>query len=193
VNSLCVFCGSQAGASPAYAEAATVVGRALAGRGWTLVYGGGRVGLMGILADAALAAGGKVIGVIPAALATREVAHQRLTGLEIVGSMHERKARMAELADGFLALPGGIGTLEEWFEAWTWSQLGIHPKPCGLLNVAGYYDPLLAFLDRMTGERFLASGHRALAIVDEEAERLLDRLTAFQPPVVPRWISAPEP
>jgi uncharacterized protein (TIGR00730 family) len=193
VNSLCVFCGSQAGASPAYAEAATLTGRALAGRGWTLVYGGGRVGLMGTLADAALAAGGKVIGIIPAALATREVAHQRLTGLEIVDSMHERKARMAELADGFLALPGGIGTLEEWFEAWTWSQLGIHPKPCGLLNVAGYYDPLLAFLDRMTDERFLASGHRALAVVDEEIERLLDRLTAFEPPLVPRWISAPEP
>lgn len=193
MNSLCVFCGSQPGASPAYAEAATLVGRALAGRGWTLVYGGGRVGLMGTLADAALAAGGKVIGVIPAALVRREVAHQRVTGLEVVGSMHERKARMAELADGFLALPGGIGTLEEWFEAWTWSQLGIHPKPCGLLNVAGYYDPLLAFLDRMTGERFLSSGHRAMAIVDEEIERLLDRLAAYQPPPVPRWISAPEP
>jgi uncharacterized protein (TIGR00730 family) len=192
VNSLCVFCGSQPGASPAYAEAATLVGRALAGRGWTLVYGGGRVGLMGILADAALAAGGKVIGVIPAALARREVAHQRVTDLEVVDSMHERKARMAELADGFLALPGGIGTLEEWFEAWTWSQLGIHPKPCGLLNVAGYYDPLLAFLDRMTEERFLSSGHRAMAIVDEESERLLDRLAAYQPPAVPRWISAPE-
>jgi uncharacterized protein (TIGR00730 family) len=192
VNSLCVFCGSQPGASPAYAEAAALVGRALAGRGWTLVYGGGRVGLMGILADAALAAGGKVIGVIPAALARREVAHQRVTDLEVVDSMHERKARMAELADGFLALPGGIGTLEEWFEAWTWSQLGIHPKPCGLLNVAGYYDPLLAFLDRMTEERFLSSGHRAMAIVDEESERLLDRLAAYQPPAVPRWISAPE-
>jgi len=193
VNSLCVFCGSQPGASPAYAEAATRVGRALAGRGWTMVYGGGRVGLMGILADAALAAGGKVIGVIPAALAQREVAHQRVTGLEVVGSMHERKARMAELADGFLALPGGIGTLEEWFEAWTWSQLGIHPKPCGLLNVAGYYDPLLAFLDSMTDERFLSSGHRAMAIVDDEVEPLLDRLAAYQPPAVPRWISAPEP
>jgi uncharacterized protein (TIGR00730 family) len=193
VNSLCVFCGSQAGASPAYAEAATVVGRALAGRGWTLVYGGGRVGLMGTVADAALAAGGRVIGVIPAALAHREVAHQRVTELEVVGSMHERKARMAELADGFLALPGGIGTLEEWFEAWTWSQLGIHPKPCGLLNVAGYYDPLLAFLDRMTSERFLSPGHRALAVVDEETERLLDRLAAYQPPPVPRWIGAPEP
>lgn len=192
MNSLCVFCGSQPGASPAYAEAAALVGRALAGRGWTLVYGGGRVGLMGILADAALAAGGKVIGVIPAALARREVAHQRVTDLEVVDSMHERKARMAELADGFLALPGGIGTLEEWFEAWTWSQLGIHPKPCGLLNVAGYYDPLLAFLDRMTEERFLSSGHRAMAIVDEESERLLDRLAAYQPPAVPRWISAPE-
>jgi uncharacterized protein (TIGR00730 family) len=193
VNSLCVFCGSQAGASPTYAEAATAVGRALAGRGWTLVYGGGRVGLMGTLADAALAAGGKVIGVIPAALAAREVAHGRLTGLEVVGSMHERKARMAGLADGFRALPGGIGTLEEWFEAWTWSQLGIHPKPCGLLNVAGYYDPLLAFLDRMTGERFLSSGHRALAVVDEAIEPLLDRLVAAQPPAVPRWIGAPEP
>ncbi len=193
MNSLCVFCGSQAGASPTYAEAATAVGRALAGRGWTLVYGGGRVGLMGTLADAALAAGGKVIGVIPAALADRELAHEDLTGLEVVASMHERKARMSALADGFIALPGGIGTLEELFEVWTWSQLGIHPKPCGLLNVAGYYDPLLAFLDRMTGERFLSPGHRALAVVDEEIERLLDRLAAYQPPAVPRWIGAPEP
>ena len=192
MNSLCVFCGSNPGASPAYAEAAARLGRTLAKRGLTLVYGGGRVGLMGVVADAALAAGGKVVGVIPEALATRELAHGGLSDLQVVGSMHDRKARMSELSDGFIALPGGIGTLEEWFEVWTWSQLGFQPKPCGLLNVAGYYDPLLAFLDRMTGERFLASRHRAMAIVDQEIERLLDRLTAFEPPVVPRWISAPE-
>jgi uncharacterized protein (TIGR00730 family) len=192
LNSLCVFCGSSSGASPAYAEAASRFGRAAAGRGLTLIYGGGRVGLMGIVADAALAAGGTVIGVIPEALATRELAHAGVTELRVVASMHERKAMMSELADGFLALPGGIGTLEEWFEVWTWSQLGFQPKPCGLLNVAGYFDPLLAFLDHMTAERFLTAVHRSMAIVDDQPERLLDRLASYQPPRARKWIDADE-
>jgi len=192
VNSLCVFCGSNSGTSPAYAEAAAGLGRALVRRGLTLVYGGGQVGLMGVIADAALEAGGRVIGVIPEALATRELAHPRVTEMRVVGSMHERKALMSELSDGFLALPGGIGTLEEWFEVWTWSQLGFQPKPCGLLNVAGYYDHLLAFLDHMTGERFLTPIHRSMAIVDEDPERLLDRLSSYQPPQARKWIGALE-
>lgn len=192
MHSLCVFCGSNPGASPAYAEAAARLGRAVAERGMTLVYGGGRVGLMGVVASAALAAGGKVIGVIPEALATAELAHGGLTELHVVGSMHERKARMSELAGGFLALPGGIGTLEEWFEVWTWSQLGFHPKPCGLLNVAGYYDHLLAFLDHVTAERFLNETHRAMAIVGDDPELLLDRLAVWQPPRARKWIEAEE-
>jgi uncharacterized protein (TIGR00730 family) len=192
LNSLCVFCGSNPGASPAYAEAAAQLGRIVAERGMTLVYGGGRVGLMGVVAGAALAAGGRVIGVIPQALATLELAHGGLTELQVVGSMHERKARMSELSDGFLALPGGIGTLEEWFEVWTWSQLGFHPKPCGLLNVAGYYDHLLAFLDHVTAERFLNEAHRAMAIVGDDPGLLLDRLAAWQPPRARKWIEAEE-
>jgi uncharacterized protein (TIGR00730 family) len=192
VHSLCVFCGSNPGASPAYAEAAAHLGQTLATRGLNLVYGGGRVGLMGVVADAALAAGGTVTGVIPEALATRELAHAGLSDLQVVGSMHERKARMSELADGFIALPGGIGTLEEWFEVWTWSQLGFQPKPCGLLNVAGYYDHLLAFLDHMTAERFLTDIHRGMAVVDDDPERLLDRLAAWQPPRARKWIDAAE-
>jgi uncharacterized protein (TIGR00730 family) len=182
LHSLCVFCGSHSGASPAYGEAAARLGRALAGRGLRLVYGGGHVGLMGVVADAALAAGGEVIGVIPAALVDRELAHEDLTGLEVVASMHERKARMSALADGFIALPGGIGTLEELFEVWTWSQLGLQLKPCALLNAAGYYDHLLAFLDHMTGERFLSPFHRGMLIVDDDPERLLDRLAAWRSP-----------
>ncbi len=192
MNSLCVFCGSNPGASPVYGDAAARLGRTLARRGLTLVYGGGRVGLMGVVADAALAAGGKVIGVIPEALATRELAHAGLTDLQVVGSMHERKARMSELADGFLALPGGIGTLEEWFEVWTWSQLGFQPKPCGLLEVAGYYRHLLAFLDHMTAQRFLSEPHRAMAIVDDDPERLLDRLAAYRPTAGRKWIGPEE-
>lgn len=188
MKSLCVFCGSNAGASPDYARAATRVGTLLAERGITLVYGGGHVGLMGILADAALAAGGKVIGVIPRALEAREVAHTGLTELRVVGSMHERKALMSELADGFLALPGGIGTMEEWFEVWTWGQLGIHPKPLGMLNVAGYYDHLLAFFDRMVADGFLSGAHRAMAIVGDGGETLLDRLAEYVPPRTEKWL-----
>lgn len=189
---ICVFCGSNPGADRAYAEAAAELGRTLAGRGITLVYGGGRVGLMGVLADATLASGGRVTGVIPEALAAKELAHDGLTELRVVGSMHERKALMSELSNGFIALPGGIGTLEEWFEVWTWSQLGFQPKPCGMLNVAGYYDHLLAFLDHMAAERFLAPDHRSMAIVEERADLLLDRLASWQPPRATKWIDRAE-
>lgn len=185
---VCVFCGSSPGSRPVYGETAARLGRLLAGRGLGLVYGGGSVGLMGIAADAALAAGGEVIGVIPHALVVREVGHTGLSDLRVVDTMHERKALMAELSDGFLALPGGIGTLEEWFEVWTWGQLGLHGKPFGLLNVAGYYDPLLAMLDQMVGERFLRDTHRAMVLVDDDPERLLDRLAAYTPPRVEKWI-----
>lgn len=189
---ICVFCGSSPGADAAYAEAAADLGRTLAKRGLGLVYGGGHVGLMGVLANAALAAGGRVTGVIPEALAAKELAHKGLTDLVVVASMHERKALMSELSDAFIALPGGIGTLEEWFEVWTWSQLGFQPKPCGMLNVAGYYGHLLAFLDHMTTERFLSPPHRSMAIVEERADRLLDRLASYQPPHATKWIDRAE-
>ena len=192
MKSVCVFCGSSRGASPVYAEAAVHLGRAVAARGLTLVYGGGHVGLMGVVADAALAAGGRVVGVIPQALEAKELAHLSLTELRVVGSMHERKALMSELADGFIALPGGVGTLEEWFEVWTWSQLGIQRKPCGLLNVAGYYDHLLAFLDHVTAERFLAADHRAMVLVEEDAGRLLDRLAGYRHPYTEKWLDRSE-
>ena len=147
LNSICVFCGSNPGNHPAYGEAALALGRTIAGRGLTLVYGGAEVGLMGQVADAALSAGGDVVGIIPQALVDKEIAHRRLTRLETVSSMHERKARMAELSDGFVNLPGGTGTLEEMFEVWTWGQLGFHDKPIAVLNVRGFYDQLLGFLD----------------------------------------------
>ncbi|HSN85520.1 MAG TPA: TIGR00730 family Rossman fold protein [Thermoanaerobaculia bacterium] len=188
MKALCVFCGSNPGASPDYARAAARMGALLAERGLTLIYGGGHVGLMGVLADAALKAGGRVIGVIPEALEAREVAHTGLTELRVVRSMHERKALMSELADGFIALPGGIGTMEEWFEVWTWGQLGIHPKPLGMLNVAGYYDHLLAFFDRMVADGFLPQAHRSMAIVGEDGGILLDRLATYVPPRTEKWL-----
>jgi hypothetical protein len=189
---ICVFCGSSRGSRPAYAEAARQVGAELARRGIGLVYGGGRVGLMGILADAALAAGGEVIGVIPAALLAWEVAHANLTELQVVGSMHDRKARMAELSDAFVALPGGYGTLEEFCEVLTWSQLGLHRKACGLLNVERYYDPLLALLDHAVAERFVRPDHRALVLEATEPDLLLDRLASYEPPVLEKWIDRDE-
>lgn len=179
---VCVFCGSSAGTRPAYAEAARATGRLIAERGLGLVYGGGEVGLMGIVANAALAAGGEVIGVIPEALTRMEVGHPNLTELHVVATMHERKALMAELSDGFVALPGGIGTLEELFEVWTWGQLGIHRKPLGFLDVEGYYEPLHAFLDHSVAEGFLKDRHRAMTAVDSDPAALLDRLAAYQPP-----------
>ena len=188
MNTICVYCGSSPGRDPAYAAAAHAVGRLLAETGRTLVYGGGHVGLMGAVADAALAAGGKVIGVIPRALEEKELAHDGLTELRVVGSMHERKAIMADLADGFLALPGGLGTLEELFETWTWGQLGLHAKPYGLLNVAGFYDPLLALVDHMVDERFVGPAHRELLLVDSAPERLLERMAAHHVASLPRWL-----
>ena len=185
---ICVFCGSSMGNRPAYAEAAAALGRLLAGRGLGLVYGGGNVGLMGVMADAALAAGGEVIGVIPEALMKWEVGHLDLTQLHVVGSMHERKARMAELADAFIALPGGIGTMEELFEVWTWAQLGLHPKPLGFLDAEGYYNHLHAFLDHMAAEGFLRDRHRAMVAVDDDPARLLDAFAAYAPPEVVRVI-----
>jgi uncharacterized protein (TIGR00730 family) len=173
---LCVFCGSQTGVRPEYADAARTLGQALARRGIELVYGGGHVGLMGVVADAVLDAGGKVIGVIPQALVERELAHRGLTELHVTGSMHERKALMADRADAFVALPGGFGTADEWFEILTWAQLKLHDKPVGLLDVAGFYDPLLAWIDRAVEEGFVKREHRDKLVVDRDIDSLLDRL-----------------
>ncbi len=189
---VCVFCGSSLGEGGVYEEEARRLGRVLAASGITLVYGGASVGLMGALADAALGSGGAVIGVIPKALQEREISHGDLTDLRVVGSMHERKALMSDLSDGFIALPGGAGTLEEFFEVWTWAQLGEHGKPCGLLNVAGYYDPMLAFLDHMVAQKFLSEKHRAMVLVEREPEPLLQRLESYRPPEVPKWLDRAE-
>ncbi len=187
---ICVFCGSSSGESPVYLEAATRLGSLLAREGLGLVYGGSKVGLMGRLADVALEEGAPVIGVIPHALVNREVAHGGLTELRVVSSMHERKAVMEDLADAFITLPGGLGTLEEFFEVVTWSQLGLHRKPSGLLDVQGYYQPLIRFLDHAVGEGFLAPSHRRMILVEEDPERLLGSLRDYQPPMVPKWITA---
>ncbi len=184
---LCVFCGSSVGSNPAYAEAAVTLGALLARRGIGLVYGGGNVGLMGVIADAALTAGGEVIGVIPKALADREVAHHGVTELRVVDSMHTRKAMMADLSDAFIAMPGGVGTFEEFFEAITWTQLGLHRKACGLLNVAGFYTPLAAFIDQAVSDGFIKPVHRAAIVVDDNPERLLDTLTTIDLPDAPKW------
>lgn len=187
-NRLCVFAGSSAGRDTAYETAARELGTTLAMRGIGLVYGGARVGLMGIVADAALAARGEVIGVIPERLVAKEIAHQGLTDLRIVSSMHERKALMADLSDGFIALPGGWGTIEELFEVLTWGQLGLHGKPCGLLNVHGYFDRLLAFVDHAVDEAFVRREYRRMITVGESATDLLDRLADYESPVVDKWI-----
>jgi hypothetical protein len=188
MNSICVFCGSSPGNDPAYAEAAQRLGRILAESDTTLVYGGGHVGLMGVVADAALEAGGEVIGVMPRSLVDREIGHTGLTKLHVVRSMHERKALMSELSDGFIALPGGNGTLEEFFEVLTWAQLGEHGKPCGLLNVAGYYDPLLKVFDQMVEKNFLGGAHRELVLVAEDPSSLLQRFEGYEPPKTIKWI-----
>ena len=184
IRRLCVYCGSSPGARPVYGEAAHALGTLLAREGVGLVTGGGRVGLMGVVADAVLAAGGEAVGVIPQALMDREVGHEGMTALHVVGTMHERKALMAHLSDAFVALPGGLGTLEEIAEMLTWAQLGLHPKPCGLLDVAGYYAPLVRFFDHATAERFVRPEHRALLAVERDPERLLARLHAHVPPIV---------
>ena len=189
---LCVFCGSNPGRDPAYVAAARALGEELVGRGWGLVYGGSKVGVMGAVANAVLAGGGEAVGVIPQALVRKEVAHDGLTRLEIVGSMHERKQRMADLADGFVALPGGLGTLEEIFEVLTWAQLGMHAKPCGLLNVAGYFDPLLEFVDRAVTERFVREAHRSMILVEGTPAALLDLVEGYEPPRVEKWLDREE-
>jgi uncharacterized protein (TIGR00730 family) len=185
---VCVFCGSSSGRNGRYADVARMVGRTLARRGIGLVYGGGAVGLMGIVADAALEAGGEVIGVIPRALELREIAHHGLTELQVVGSMHERKARMAELSEGFVALPGGMGTLEELSEVLTWAQLGLHARPCGLLDVDGYFRPLIAFFDHAVAEGFVRPEHRRILHVADDPDTLLDQFLAYRPPDVQRWV-----
>ncbi len=193
MKSLCVFCGANAGNKPVYRAAAENLGRLLAGRGIQLIYGGGNVGLMGAVADACLDAGGTVIGVIPQALMGKEVEgrpvdHRTLTRLEVVDSMHTRKARMAELAEGFIAMPGGFGTFEEYCEILTWAQLGFHAKPIGLLNIAGYYDPLLAMFDHAAAEGFLRAQNRAMALSDSDPESLLAAMLAFRPEPVSKWL-----
>jgi uncharacterized protein (TIGR00730 family) len=190
---VCVYAGSSAGAQPAYLAAARELGQTLVTHGLGLVYGGSRLGLMGALADAVLAGGGEVVGIIPQALAAREVAHDGLTELRVVSSMHQRKAQMTELADAFVALPGGLGTLDEFFETLTWAQLGLHAKPIGLLDVAAYYGPLLALVAHATSEGFIPRGDGSLLVVDREPERLIARLEAYQPPPLSvKWITPEE-
>ncbi len=188
LTSVCVFCGASSGNNPVYREAAITLGRTLAQRKLTLVYGGGAVGLMGIVADAVLEAGGEVIGIIPHSLNDLEIGHKGLTRLEVVDGMHARKARMAELADAFIALPGGLGTLEELFEVWTWGQLGYHGKPLGLLEVNGFYSKLTGFLDHLVQENFVREQHREMLQVNESAGDLLDALDAWRPTVLPKWV-----
>jgi uncharacterized protein (TIGR00730 family) len=192
MRSVCVFCGSNPGARSTYAEAAEALGRTLAKRKLRLIYGGAAVGLMGVLADAALAAGGEAVGVIPVALVEREIAHTGLTELHPVKTMHERKAMMADLADAFVALPGGVGTLEELLEIWTWGQLGHHTKPVGILNAGGFFDALLAFLDFQAGELFMRREHRDMLIVESDPARLLDRCESYRQPTIEKWIRRDE-
>ncbi|HUJ72196.1 MAG TPA: TIGR00730 family Rossman fold protein [Verrucomicrobiae bacterium] len=188
MSTICVYCGSSPGTDPAFLRAAREVGALIAQRGHSLVYGGGNVGLMGAVADAVLAAKGQVVGVIPENFVRQELEHRGLTKLHVVSSMHERKALMASLADGFLALPGGIGTLEEIAEVFVWTQLGLHAKPCALLNVNGYYDPLVSFLAHMTDARFLRAEQLSQLIVAREPTEALDRLQSFTPTVVEKWM-----
>ena len=193
MHRVCVFCGSNRGARPAYADAARTLGAVLAARRIGLVYGGGRVGLMGVLADAALAAGGEVIGVIPRAIATKEIAHDGVSELRVVASMHERKAQMAALADGFVALPGGFGMLDELFEVVTWAQLGLHAKPIGVLNVAGYFDALRAVVEQGIAERFVHPGYRVLLTYAERADDLLDAMARWRAPAgFRKWLTLDE-
>lgn len=188
MKNICIYCGSGIGRRQAYASAARQLARALVERKLGLVYGGASVGIMGVLADAVLQLGGQAVGVIPQALARKEIAHQHLTELHITESMHERKTLMAELSDGFIALPGGIGTLEELFEIWTWAQLGIHAKPCGVLNVAGYFDSLTTFLDHAAAEQFVKPPHRSLLIVEQKPQVLLERFASYKAPAIPKWV-----
>ncbi len=189
---VCVYCATNVGAKPAYIEAARELGALLAARDCALVYGGGGVGLMGALADAVLAGGGEVIGVMPHALVEREAAHRGLTALHVVDTMHERKAMMTDLADAFVAMPGGLGTLEEFFETWTWAQLGVHRKPVGLLNVSAYWHPLVMMMEHAAAEGFLRGAPQDWLVIESEPASMLDRLSTFQPPVVRRWLQRGE-
>ncbi|SOE46750.1 Lysine decarboxylase family [plant metagenome] len=191
-KSLCIYCGSNPGRQPVYLEAARELGREMARRGIALVYGGASVGIMGAVADAVLAEGGHVTGIIPESLVKKELAHNGLSEFHVTQSMHERKRMMADLSDGFVALPGGAGTMEELFEIWTWAQLGHHDKPCALYNAGGYYDLLSAFLDHMVAEQFVKQPHRDMLIVANEPGTLLDRLETYEAPVVTKWIGRGE-
>ena len=192
MNRICVFCGSKTGNSPLFLEAATELGRFLAERGLDLVYGGASIGLMGAVADSVMAGGGRVIGVIPEAMASKEVAHEGLTEMHVVSSMHERKSMMARLADAFVALPGGFGSFEELLEMITWAQLGIHRKPVGILNVSGYYDPMIQLFENAIEAGFIKPKNRQLFVIDQEADRLLQTLLAQELPEVKRWITERE-
>lgn len=189
---LCVFCGSNFGARSVYKLAAQELGRTLAERGLGLVYGGGNVGLMGTIADTVLEAGGEAIGVIPQALVEKELAHPGLTQLHVVGSMHDRKAMMADLSDGFIAMPGGFGTFEEFCEVLTWAQLGFHKKPCGLLNIDGYYNSLIAMFDHAVEEEFVHTRHRSLVLIDSQIDSLINKLAAFEPITFQKWVDRNE-
>jgi uncharacterized protein (TIGR00730 family) len=192
LSSVCVYCGSNLGRQAIYVEVARALGKALVARGLGLVYGGARVGVMGVIADSVLEAGGRVTGVIPQGLVDKEVAHLGLTELIVTSSMHERKTKMVERASAFIALPGGLGTLEELLEVWTWAQLGIHEKPCGVLNVAGYYDGLVAFMDHAVHEAYVKPEFRALLLVEREPDALLDRFASYVPPRLDKWITPAE-
>ena len=192
LRTICVFCAANPGANPLYAERAREMGRYLAESGRRIVYGGGRTGLMGALAEGALAAGGKVVGIMPRHLVEREVAHTGLTTLHVVESMHERKSLLAELSDGFLAMPGGLGTMEELFEIWTWGQLGLHGKPYGLFEINGFFAPLLAFLDHAVSEGFIQGANRDQLVVDDDPARLIARMEDVRPPLVARWMTPGE-
>ncbi|GHB19822.1 cytokinin riboside 5'-monophosphate phosphoribohydrolase [Pseudovibrio japonicus] len=192
MGSICVFCGSSTGKRPEYETAARLLGTEIAKRGNRLVYGGAEVGLMGIVADAALEAGGEVVGVLPEALAVKELAHKSLTSLHIVGSMHERKAMMADMSDAFVALPGGLGTMEELFEVWTWGQLGYHKKPCALYNANGFYGRMLAYLDFIQEEAFMKKTHRDMLVVGDNPAQLLDQIETYEAPSRYKWITRAE-
>jgi uncharacterized protein (TIGR00730 family) len=188
IKNICVYCGSSSGRLESYPEAARALARELVGRNIGLVYGGASIGIMGALADAMLELGGRAVGVIPESLVRKEIVHGNLTSLHVTKSMHERKAIMADLSDGFVALPGGIGTLEEILEIWTWAQLGFHEKPCGLLNVEGYFDNLAAFMDHSMKEHFIKRVHRQMLIVESDPVVLLQRFSSYSPPLVEKWV-----
>ena len=192
MKQVCIFCGSYQGTQPIYMITAHQMGMGLAQRGLGLVYGGGRVGLMGAVADGTMAGGGKVTGVIPQSLVDRELAHNGLSEIHVVKSMHERKAMMAEIADAFIAMPGGYGTLDELFEIITWAQLGFHHKPIALLNIGGYFDPLLTFIEHMATEGFIKPEHRGAVLVKNEVDTLLDTLLSYKPPQLEKWLKKPE-